>query len=84
MQAPAPFYGKADGDTVKNFIDQMDNYFALMKMSDGNQCARYVETLMLADARTWFSTKGYDLVTLTWLQLKNDLRQSFRPADYRR
>ena len=46
MTPPKPFRGTADGDSVKNFIAALENYFDLMKVSDSNQQARCAETLL--------------------------------------
>ena len=69
---------------MQNFVDALENYWDLVNLSGANQRARYAETLLQEKARTWFSTKNYDLKTLLWVHLKDDLLSSFRPADYSR
>ena len=56
VQPPQPFVGKADGDSVQNFVHALDNYYDLMNLRGGNQQARYAETLLTDKARTWFAT----------------------------
>lgn len=56
VPVPASFEGKCDGDSVKNFIDSLENWFQLVNMSDMNQRARFASTLLQDKARTWFST----------------------------
>ena len=46
MTPPKLFRGTADGDSVKNFLAALENYFDLMKVNDSNQKARYAETLL--------------------------------------
>ena len=82
VQPPQPFVGKADGDSVQNFVNALDNYYDLMNLRGSNQQARYAETLLTDKAHTWFATQSYDLQTLVWNTLKGNLLVQFCPADY--
>ena len=64
IQLQQPFVGKADGDSVQNFVNAMDNYYDLMNLRGGNQQARYAETLLTDKVRTWFAIQSYDLQIL--------------------
>ena len=73
---PASFHGACDGDSVKNFIDSVDTYFALVGMRGGIQKARFASVLLEGKARTWFTVQGFvfdddnDDMPLTWHELK--------------
>ena len=51
-----PFAGKADGDSVHNFVNAPDNYYDLMNLRGGNQQARYTEILLTNKAYMLFAT----------------------------
>ena len=82
LQPLQPFVGKADGDSVQNFVNALDNYYDLMNLSGGNQQARYAEILLTNKACTWFATQSFDLQTLVWNTLKGNLLVQFCIADY--
>ena len=71
-------------EKVESWVYQIENYFVLANVSNENLKARYATLLLTKSAAIWLYTRGYDLQTLTWQQLKTDMMNTFKPADYHR
>ena len=59
MPTPQKFNGKMDGDTVRQFIETVDNYFDLVQLADTNLRACFVYSLLEGNAIDWFRASGY-------------------------
>ena len=78
------FDGAMDFYAIESFIFFVDNYFALVNLTDPIQQTRFVSTLLIKQAALWLQTNNFDLSWMAWGTLKLELRSYFRPADYRR
>ena len=73
-----------DFDAVESFIWALDNYFALTGLTDEYQRARFAATCMTKLAALWMRNQDFDFEMLQWTDLRGEIRQYFRPADYHR
>ena len=71
-------------ERVESWVYQIENYFVLANVQNENLKARYATLLLTKSAAIWLRTRGYDLQTLSWQQLKMDIMDTFKPADYHR
>ncbi len=73
MPTPPKFDGKMDVDSVRQFIETVDNYFDLVKLHDRNLQARFVYSLLEGSAVDWFRANGFELHTVTWGILRTSM-----------
>ena len=66
MPTPEKFSGASDGDSIRAFIETVDNYFDLVKLTDANLQARFVYSLLTGTAVDWFRASNFDLSRVGW------------------
>ena len=81
LDKPKGFNGVMDGDVVRAFVFQVERYFALVGLSDGNQQAQFLSMLLLDHAALWLQHQEYDWTTVEYTTIKNDLLAYFVPVD---
>ena len=84
MPTPEKFAGASDGDSIRAFIETVDNYFDMVKLNDSNLQARFVYSLLTGAAVDWFRASSFDLSRVGWGQLRAAMRTYFQPADWER
>jgi len=84
MPTPERFEGKMDGDSIRAFVETVDNYFTLFHLTDGMAQARFVYSLLTGPAIDWFRASGYVLGRIGWSQLRSEMIAYFQPADWER
>ena len=52
---PAPFTGRMDGVSVNRFVDQLDNYFGIVELSDDVKMEQIAITLLEGTPYSWFA-----------------------------
>ena len=62
----------------------MDNYYALVGLTDEIQQAHFAATLLTKQAALWLHLSGIDLDRTKWSTLKIAIRDYFRPSDFKR
>ena len=82
LKEPPQFDGAMDFDVIESFIFSVDNYFALVGLTDPIQQTRFASTLLIKQAALWLRTNKFDLSHTAWGTLKSELRLYFRPVDY--
>ena len=73
LPMPNKFRGERDGDTVRNFTQQLQNWFDLVQLTNANQQARFAHTLLDGPALDWFEAQNFDMSQLHWPTLCADL-----------
>ena len=68
--------------TIESFIFSVDNYFALVGLTDPIQSTRFVSKLLIKQVALWLQTNNFDLSQTAWGTLELELRSYFRPTDY--
>jgi len=73
MPTPEKFDGKMDGDSVRAFVETVDNYFDLVQLHDANLQARFVYLLLIGPAVDWFRANGFELHRIGWSLLRQSM-----------
>ena len=73
-----------DSEVVDAWVFQVENYFALAGIVDENVKARYASTLLVKSAAIWLRSRQYNMSTLSWTNMKQELQTYFKPADQHR
>lgn len=73
---------KLDPSEVDNFIFQMDVYFQTETRIPAAQRGIVACGRLAGDAALWLQHSGLDLSVVTWDQLKQALRDSFKPLNW--
>ena len=84
LEQPEKFEGQMDHEVLATFVWQCENYFALTGLADAGAQARFASMLLTKSASVWLRHQNYAFNTLTWNQLKSDMQQYFKPADFHR
>ena len=84
VDAPPRFEGEMDEERVSTFVWQCENYFALTQIANNNSKARMACMWLTKSAAVWLRYKHYNMNTLSWNILREDLLHYFRPADAHR
>ena len=84
VDAPPRFEGDMDEERVSTFVWQCENYFALTQIANNNSKARMACMWLTKSAAVWLRHKHYNMATLEWNILREDLLHYFRPADAHR
>ena len=61
----------------------IDNYYALVGLTDEIQQARFATTLLMKQAALWLRSSGINLDRTKWSTLKIAIRDYFRPSDFK-
>ena len=65
-------------------IYSVDNYYALVGLTDEIQQAYFAATLLTKQAALWLYSSGINLDRTKWSTLKVAIRDYFRPSDFKR
>ena len=84
LKEPPQYNGAIDYELIEAWIFGVDNYYKLVGLTDEVQQARFAATLLIKNAALWLRSSGLDLDRTKWSTLKTQVRDYFRPADYRR
>ena len=82
LESPPYFEGQHNMEKVESWVYQIKNYFVLAMYKTKNLKDRCAILLLTKSAAIWLHIRGYDLQTLAWQQLKMDIMDIFKPADY--
>ena len=66
---------------IELWIYFVDNYYALVGLTDEIQKARFAATLLMKQAALCLRSSGIDLDRTKWSTLKIAIRDYFRPSD---
>ena len=70
LEQPTKFGGEMDLEILDAWLFQVENYFALSKVTEENTKARFATMLLEKSAAIWLRNKNYDLTKLHWTNLK--------------
>ena len=59
LKEPPQFDGAMDFDAIESFIFSVDNYFALVGLTDPIQQTRFTSTLLIKQAALWLRTNNF-------------------------
>lgn len=84
VREPEVFKGERNSLVVESWINSMDLYFQLVKISNGQDQLLYALSLLRSDAQLWYSQmKAYEMEQLPqdWCDLKVLIRKEFIPIN---
>ncbi|KAF9943761.1 hypothetical protein BGZ65_000340, partial [Modicella reniformis] len=78
-QTPSPFKGEHDADTCQNFIDNQEEYFHVVKLSE-SQWVQYTALNLTDEAKSWWRSCGLT-INSPWGEFKKAFLAFFTPPN---
>ena len=74
LKEPPTYDGTMDYETIEVWLFPVENYFALVGLTDEIKQSRFVSTLLTKNAALWLRSSHLDLNTTKFPNLKHELR----------
>lgn len=78
-QTPSPYKGEHDADASQNFIDNQEEYYRVVKLSE-DQWVQYTALNLTDEAKSWWRASGLAINT-SWATFKKEFLDFFTPPN---